>query len=367
MVPQGRDAAARRQRPGAGRGQQLRRREQARRRDRLSAAAGRGQAHRRRGLPAHRRAAGARREAPGGDRRLSRGDQAAAEMARALPPARARCWSARATRPARSRSTRPATRRCRTRSGLLLDQGSAHVVAGQIDDAMRSFERVLERDPKNEVAANNVAALIADYKYQDPQAARARAGAGRPVPRQRERLLPRHAGLAAVPQGRLPGGGGVPAAGAGAERLRAAVQLPSGHGALPRRAEGEGAGGAGAGLPRGCRLSGHRRGAGDPCQAAGRAGQDARRVRAPAEPACPAPVAAVGLALLLGGAGGVAARLAVECGRPGADRRRRPVQRRAGRACPGADRGPLRRRRSGLAADARWIGCGSSWAGASMR
>ena len=52
---------------------------------------------------------------------------------------------------------------------LLLDQGSAHVVAGQTDEALRSFERVLETDPKNEVAANNVAALIADYKYQDPK------------------------------------------------------------------------------------------------------------------------------------------------------------------------------------------------------
>ena len=39
----------------------------------------------------------------------------------------------------------------------------------KVDDAMRSFERVLEKDPKNEVAANNVAALIADYKYQDQQ------------------------------------------------------------------------------------------------------------------------------------------------------------------------------------------------------
>ncbi len=53
--------------------------------------------------------------------------------------------------------------------GLLLDQGSAHVVAGRMDEAMRSFERVLEKEPRNDVAANNVAALIADYKYQDPQ------------------------------------------------------------------------------------------------------------------------------------------------------------------------------------------------------
>ena len=57
--------------------------------------------------------------------------------------------------------------------GLLLDQGSAHVVAGDNDAALKSFDRVLERDPKNEVAANNVAALIADYKYEDKAAARA--------------------------------------------------------------------------------------------------------------------------------------------------------------------------------------------------
>ena len=51
----------------------------------------------------------------------------------------------------------------------MLDQGSVHVMAGQTDEALRTFERVLERDPNNEVAANNVAALIADYKYQDPK------------------------------------------------------------------------------------------------------------------------------------------------------------------------------------------------------
>jgi tetratricopeptide (TPR) repeat protein len=54
--------------------------------------------------------------------------------------------------------------------GLLLDQGSAHVVAGRTDEALRSFERVLEKDPRNEVAANNVAALIADHKFEDKAA-----------------------------------------------------------------------------------------------------------------------------------------------------------------------------------------------------
>jgi len=47
--------------------------------------------------------------------------------------------------------------------------GAAHLAAGDHDAALSDFEAVLAQNPKNAMAANNVAAIIADHKYDNPE------------------------------------------------------------------------------------------------------------------------------------------------------------------------------------------------------
>ncbi len=52
---------------------------------------------------------------------------------------------------------------------LQLTLASAQQATKDIDGAIKTYRSVLEHNPKLDLAANNLAALIADFKYKDPQ------------------------------------------------------------------------------------------------------------------------------------------------------------------------------------------------------